>query len=66
MIAFMSDWGYDSYYVGVAKAVIRSITKEEIIDITQQYRPLQHQDGSPYLTQSVYRFSKGHNFFVCS
>ncbi|TYB95667.1 MAG: SAM-dependent chlorinase/fluorinase [Kosmotoga sp.] len=39
MIAFMSDWGYESYYVGVAKAVIKSIKPDvEIIDITHNVK----------------------------
>ncbi|MFO7881383.1 MAG: SAM-dependent chlorinase/fluorinase [Kosmotogaceae bacterium] len=39
MIAFLSDWGYESYYVGVAKAVIKSINPEvEIIDLTHNIK----------------------------
>ena len=34
MIAFLTDWGYDSYYVGIAKAVVREINRDvEILDI---------------------------------
>ncbi len=34
MIAFISDWGYNSYYVGVAKCVIHSISPaSKVIDL---------------------------------
>ncbi len=39
VIAFLSDWGYESYYVGVAKAVIKSINPDvEIIDLTHNIK----------------------------
>jgi S-adenosylmethionine hydrolase len=40
MIAFLTDWGHDSYYVGVAKAVIREINRDvEILDICHNIKP---------------------------
>ncbi|HXL01501.1 MAG TPA: SAM-dependent chlorinase/fluorinase [Candidatus Atribacteria bacterium] len=36
-IAFLTDWGYKSYYVGVTKAVIKKINPQvEIIDLTHE------------------------------
>ena len=38
MIAFLTDWGSNSYYVGVTKVVMREINRMvEIIDICQSY-----------------------------
>ena len=40
MIGFLTDWGHDSYYVGVTKAIIKEISpKSEIIDITHTIEP---------------------------
>ena len=37
MIAFLSDWGSNSYYIASAKAVIKKINPEaEIIDICHE------------------------------
>ena len=36
-IAFLTDWGYKGYYVGVTKAVIKKINPQtEIIDLTHE------------------------------
>lgn len=64
MIAFMSDWGYDSYYVGVAKAVIRSITKEEIIDITHNIDHFNIRMGAHILLRASIDFPKD-TIFLC-
>jgi len=40
LIAFLSDWGLKSYYVGVCKAVIYSINPEaKVIDLTHEVEP---------------------------
>lgn len=40
LVAFLSDWGLKSYYVGVCKAVIHSINPEaKVIDLTHEIEP---------------------------
>ncbi|MCD6156304.1 MAG: SAM-dependent chlorinase/fluorinase, partial [Candidatus Atribacteria bacterium] len=40
LIAFLSDWGLKSYYVGVCKAIIHSINPEaKVIDLTHEIEP---------------------------
>ncbi|MCL4407090.1 MAG: SAM-dependent chlorinase/fluorinase [Thermotogae bacterium] len=47
MIFFISDWGYKSYYVGVAKSVIYSISSEsKVIDITHDIEPFDVEEAS--------------------
>ncbi len=47
MIAFISDWGYDSYYVGIAKAVIYGISpKSTVIDVTHGITPFNIKEAS--------------------
>ncbi|KLO23080.1 hypothetical protein X275_03835 [Marinitoga sp. 1197] len=55
MIAFFTDWGNDSYYVGVCKAVIKSINKDiEIIDVLHETKKFDTKVNAHIL----YRFSK--------
>ncbi len=54
MIAFISDWGYDSYYVGVAKAVIYGISpKSTVIDITHGITPFNIKEAS-YIIERIF------------
>jgi len=47
VIAFLTDWGSDSYYVGVAKAVIRGLNKKvEVIDICHEIKPFNIRQGA--------------------
>jgi S-adenosylmethionine hydrolase len=47
MISFISDWGYKSYYVGVAKSVIHSISpNSKVIDISHDIEPFDVEEAS--------------------
>lgn len=47
MISFISDWGYKSYYVGVAKSVIHSISpNSKVIDISHDIAPFDVEEAS--------------------
>ncbi len=47
MIAFISDWGYKSYYVGVAKSVIYSISpNSKVIDISHDIDPFDVEEAA--------------------
>ncbi|SHE43901.1 hypothetical protein SAMN02745164_00440 [Marinitoga hydrogenitolerans DSM 16785] len=55
MIAFFTDWGNDSYYVGVCKAVMKSINKDvEIIDVLHETKKFDPKVNAYIL----HRFSK--------
>jgi S-adenosylmethionine hydrolase len=55
MIAFFTDWGNDSYYVGVCKAVMKTINKNvEIIDVLHDTKKFDPKVNAHIL----YRFSK--------
>jgi hypothetical protein len=55
VIAFLSDWGLSSYYVGVAKAAIKEVNrKAEIIDICHDIKPFSIKHGA-YVVQRVIR-----------
>ncbi|KAF2956147.1 SAM-dependent chlorinase/fluorinase [Marinitoga sp. 38H-ov] len=55
MIAFFTDWGNDSYYVGVCKAVMKSINKNvEIIDVLHDTKKFDPKVNAHIL----YRFSR--------
>ncbi|AKI96996.1 SAM hydrolase/SAM-dependent halogenase family protein [Kosmotoga pacifica] len=57
MIAFLSDWGYESYYVGVAKAVMKSITPSvDILDITHGIEPFNIRMGAYILQRASQNF----------
>ncbi|OAA31274.1 hypothetical protein AT15_07195 [Kosmotoga arenicorallina S304] len=54
MIAFLSDWGSESYYVGVAKAVMKKIAPSvEIIDITHGIKPFNIRMGAYILQRAT-------------
>lgn len=54
IIAFISDWGYDSYYVGAAKSVIYGISpKSVVIDITHGITPFNVKEAS-YIIERVF------------
>jgi len=47
MISFISDWGYKSYYVGIAKSVIYSISpNSKVVDITHDISPFDIQEAA--------------------
>ncbi|MBM7560112.1 SAM hydrolase/SAM-dependent halogenase family protein [Marinitoga litoralis] len=55
MIAFFTDWGNDSYYVGVCKGVMKSINrKAEIIDVLHDTKKFDPKVNAHIL----YRFSR--------
>ena len=55
MIAFFTDWGNDSYYVGVCKAVMKSINKNvEIIDVLHETKKFDSKVNAHIL----HRFSR--------
>lgn len=57
MIGFLTDWGYDSYYVGVTKAVIKSICpKADIVDITHSIEPFDIKKGAYILERATRDF----------
>ncbi len=65
MIAFMSDWGYKNYYVGVAKSVIKQINPQvEIIDLVHGVEPFNVRMGAYMLKRSINDFPKGTIFLV--
>ncbi len=65
MIAFLTDWGYKSYYVGVVKAVIKRLNPNvEIIDITHEVEPFNVKMGAYILQKVVRDFPKGTVFLA--
>ncbi len=65
MIAFMTDWGCKSYYVGVAKSVIKQINPDvEIIDLVHGVEPFNVKMGAYMLQRSIDDFPKGTIFLV--
>ncbi len=60
MIAFISDWGYRSYYVGVAKSVIMGISPESrIVDITHDIRDFDIEETSHVIERVFDDLPKG-------
>ncbi len=60
MIAFLTDWSYKSYYVGVAKAVMKRINPSvEIIDITHEITPYDVRMAAHILLRSSFDFPEG-------
>ncbi|AFK06129.1 MULTISPECIES: SAM-dependent chlorinase/fluorinase [Mesotoga] len=54
MIAFLTDWGSNSYYVGVTKVVMREINRMvEIIDICHDIRPYSIRHGAYVLQRAI-------------
>jgi len=65
MIAFLSDWGYTSYYVGVAKAVIKRIHPDAvIIDITHGIEPFNVRMAMHVLYRASKDFLEGTVFLA--
>jgi hypothetical protein len=53
-IAFLTDWGISSYYVGVAKSVMKQINPQaEIIDITHDIEPFNIHEAM-YILQRAF------------
>ncbi len=47
MIVFMSDWGYNSYYVGIAKSVIYSISPNStVVDLIHTILPFNVREAA--------------------
>lgn len=64
MIAFMSDWG-NNYYIGVAKAVIKTINPEvDIIDVTHHAGPFDSRKACYILARAAVDFPKD-TVFLC-
>ncbi|AEH50410.1 SAM hydrolase/SAM-dependent halogenase family protein [Pseudothermotoga thermarum] len=60
MIAFLTDWSYKSYYVGVAKAVMKRINPSvEIIDITHEINPYDVRMAAHVLLRASFDFPEG-------
>ncbi|MGB9821253.1 MAG: SAM hydrolase/SAM-dependent halogenase family protein [Pseudothermotoga sp.] len=60
MIAFLTDWSLKSYYVGVAKAVMKRINpKAEIIDITHDIKPFDVRMAAHILLRASVDFPQG-------
>ena len=65
MIAFLSDWGYTSYYVGVVKAVIKRIHPDAvIIDITHGIEPFNVRMAMHVLYRASKDFLEGTVFLA--
>ncbi len=65
MIAFMTDWGYKSYYVGVAKGVIKTINPNAtIVDLTHGIEPFNVRMAMHMLARSVNDFPRETVFLV--
>ena len=65
MIAFMTDWGLSSYYVGVAKAVMKRINpRVEIIDLSHGVEHFNVRMAMHMLYRSVPDFPKDTIFLV--
>lgn len=62
-IVFLTDWGTKSYYVGVAKGVIRQINPEvEIIDLTHEVEPYSVREAMHILFRAYRDFPPGSIF----
>ncbi len=60
MIAFLTDWSLKSYYVGVAKAVMKKINPDaEIIDITHDIKPFDVRMAAHILLRASVDFPQG-------
>jgi len=65
LIAFMTDWGFSNYYVGVAKAVIKSINPNvEIIDLIHGIEPFNVRMAMHVLHRAVPDFPRDTVFLV--
>jgi len=65
VIAFLSDWGNESYYVGVTKAVIKGIAPSvEILDITHGIEPFNIRMGAYILQKAAADFPDGTIFLA--
>ncbi len=65
MIAFMTDWGYKNYYVGVVKSVIKQINPSaEVVDLVHGIEPFNIRKGAYMLKRSIDDFPKGTVFLV--
>ena len=65
MIAFLSDWGYTSYYVGVTKAVIKRIHPDAVIvDITHGIEPFNVRMAMHVLYRASKDFLEGTVFLA--
>lgn len=60
MIAFLSDWGSNSYYIASAKAVIKKINPEaEIIDICHEIESFNIKQAAYILQRAAKDFPEG-------
>ncbi len=60
MIAFLTDWSLKSYYVGVAKAVMKRINPNvDIIDITHDIKPFDVRMAAHVLLRASADFPEG-------
>lgn len=60
MIAFLTDWSLKSYYVGVAKAVMKRINPNaDIIDITHDIKPFDVRMAAHVLLRASKDFPEG-------
>ncbi len=54
MIAFMTDWGYQSYYVGVAKSAIYTISPNSVvIDLIHTITPFNVREAA-HITERIF------------
>jgi len=59
-IAFLTDWGMASYYVGIAKSVMKQINPEvDIIDITHDIQPFNTHEAMYILQRTFPDFPPG-------
>ncbi|ABS59947.1 MULTISPECIES: SAM hydrolase/SAM-dependent halogenase family protein [Fervidobacterium] len=63
MIVFMTDWG-SSHYVGICKGVMRSITNDEIVDLTHSITPYNVREAMYILDRSADWFPEKSVFLV--
>jgi S-adenosylmethionine hydrolase len=60
MIAFISDWGYKSYYAGIAKSVIYSISPDsKVVDITHDIDAFDVEEASHFAERIFDYLPKG-------
>ncbi len=65
LIAFLTDWGLKSHYVGVAKAVMKQINpKVDIVDITHEIEPFNVRQASHVLYRASLDFPTNTVFLV--
>lgn len=65
MVVFLTDWGYDSHYVGVAKAAIKKVNKSiEILDISHSIKPFNVKHAAYIVQRTIKDLPEGTVFLA--